>query len=67
MENSFNSDNSSELSYVNNVPNLRKRKPYINCNKTQKWKNKEIIASHSTELSHFCRSMGLIINIKSNI
>ena len=61
MANSITSDVRTDISFGKNVSNLRKRKYYMNCNTSQKRRNKEFIASHLNDLANFCSSLGLKI------
>ena len=40
----------------------RKRKMHMDCTRTQKWKNKEIINSKLSDIKQFCSGMGLQID-----
>ena len=60
MGKSNNSD--KELRFVEKSLKLRKRKKYINCDNSQKWRNREYIASQLDNLSRVCSSLGLKID-----
>ena len=44
---------------LGNILPKRKRKNYINVNRSQKWRNKELIARRLNDFSEFCSTMGL--------
>ncbi len=60
--NSNSSFDATEESLDENVSSIRKRKNYFNCNRVQKWKNRNLIGSRLDVISQFCGSLGLKID-----
>jgi hypothetical protein len=56
------SDNSSLSSNNSNLSNIRRRKPYLECSRSQQKRNKELIRRHANDLTIFCAQIGLKID-----